>query len=257
MMEPIGNLEHWTYIDRPDYFAALADEGMDELDKMLAILRWLCTYPVLADHCMTGLTSLYVVTKEVKFVRHPIAKPFNSVLVWIVSPLPLGMRVSVDRLLSLAGRIIPLLLRHPVLELHPKKKHPLPAIHVDEDPHPEIITCAGRGSNNTTSAAPLKSLPPSPLSTTLVQPTRRTVPPAQQQQQQQQSHRRAGTWPRQRLRLARTCRAGRPHRLWHLPLPVQVAADRHGTLGGTPESSSSTSRLRTIPRSPTLSPRLA
>lgn len=42
MMEPIGNLEHWTYIDRPDYFAALADEGMDELDKMLAILRWLC-----------------------------------------------------------------------------------------------------------------------------------------------------------------------------------------------------------------------
>lgn len=42
MMEPIGNLEHWTYIDRPDYFAAMADEGMDELEKMLAILRWLC-----------------------------------------------------------------------------------------------------------------------------------------------------------------------------------------------------------------------
>lgn len=124
MMEPIGNLEHWTYIDRPDYFAALADEGMDELDKMLAILRWLCTYPVLADHCMTGLTSLYVVTKEVKFVRHPIAKPFNSVLVWIVSPLPLGMRVSVDRLLSLAGRIIPLLLRHPCPGTAPQEETP-------------------------------------------------------------------------------------------------------------------------------------
>ncbi|KWU44610.1 hypothetical protein RHOSPDRAFT_17750 [Rhodotorula sp. JG-1b] len=118
MMEPIGNLEHWTYIDRPDYFAALADEGMDELDKMLAILRWLFT-------------------KEVKFVRHPIAKPFNSVL----------------------GESFHCYYDTPVLELHPKKKHPLPAIHVDEDPHPEIITCAGRGSNNTTSAAPLKSLP--------------------------------------------------------------------------------------------------
>lgn len=44
MMEPIGNLEHWTYIDRPDYFAALADEGMDELEKMLSILRWLCKF---------------------------------------------------------------------------------------------------------------------------------------------------------------------------------------------------------------------
>lgn len=118
MMEPIGNLEHWTYIDRPDYFAALADEGMDELDKMLAILRWLFT-------------------KEVKFVRHPIAKPFNSVL----------------------GESFHCYYDTPVLELHPKKKHPLPAVHVDEDPHPEIMTCAGRGSNNTTSAAPLKSLP--------------------------------------------------------------------------------------------------
>lgn len=47
----------------------------------------------------------------------------------------------------------------PVLDTHPKKKHPLPAIHLDEEPHSEVVTCAGRGSNNTTSAAPLKSLP--------------------------------------------------------------------------------------------------
>ncbi|GAA5984688.1 hypothetical protein JCM10908_003460 [Rhodotorula pacifica] len=118
MMEPIGNLEHWTYIDRPDYFAALADEGMDELEKMLAILRWLFT-------------------KETKFVRHPIAKPFNSVL----------------------GESFHCYYDTPVLELHPKKKHPLPAVHLDQDPHPEILACAGRGSSNTTSAAPLKSLP--------------------------------------------------------------------------------------------------
>ncbi|GAA5868522.1 hypothetical protein JCM3774_005413 [Rhodotorula dairenensis] len=118
MMEPIGNLEHWTYIDRPDYFAALADEGMDELEKMLAILRWLFT-------------------KETKFVRHPIAKPFNSVL----------------------GESFHCYYDTPVLELHPKKKHPLPVVHLDEAPHPELLACAGRGSNNTTSAAPLKSLP--------------------------------------------------------------------------------------------------
>ncbi|GAA6015384.1 hypothetical protein JCM8202_002451 [Rhodotorula sphaerocarpa] len=118
MMEPIGNLEHWTYIDRPDYFAALADEGMDELEKMLSILRWLFT-------------------KELKFAKHPIAKPFNSVL----------------------GESFHCYYDVPVLETHPKKKHPVPAVHIDEEPHTDVLTCAGRGSSNTTSAAPLRSLP--------------------------------------------------------------------------------------------------
>ena len=109
---------------------------------------------------MTKLTSLYVVTKEVKFVRHPIAKPFNSVLVRVVPPRHPESAPALTAFRPVVqGESFHCYYDTPVLELHPKKKHPLPAIHVDEDPHPEIITCAGRGSNNTTSAAPLKSLP--------------------------------------------------------------------------------------------------
>lgn len=109
---------------------------------------------------MTKLTSLYVVTKEVKFVRHPIAKPFNSVLVRVVPPCHPESAPALTAFRPVVqGESFHCYYDTPVLELHPKKKHPLPAIHVDEDPHPEIITCAGRGSNNTTSAAPLKSLP--------------------------------------------------------------------------------------------------
>ncbi|GAA5995419.1 uncharacterized protein JCM10292_005159 [Rhodotorula paludigena] len=119
MMEPIGNLEHWTYIDRPDYFAALATPGMSELDRMLAILRWMFT-------------------KELKYAKHPISKPFNSVL----------------------GEHFHCYYDVPVLDLHPKKGHPLPAVHLDENPHPEALVSAGRTSTgNATAAASLKNLP--------------------------------------------------------------------------------------------------
>lgn len=39
--EPIGNLESWMYAERPDFFAAMAT-GDDELERMLAVLRWTC-----------------------------------------------------------------------------------------------------------------------------------------------------------------------------------------------------------------------
>ncbi|BGP51280.1 hypothetical protein JCM10450v2_007209 [Rhodotorula kratochvilovae] len=120
MMEPIGNLEFWTYIDRPDYFAALADlDGADELTRMLALLRWMFT-------------------KELKYAKHPIAKSFNSIL----------------------GEHFRCYYDTPLLDLHPEKGHPLPAIHLDESPAPEVVISAGRGSTGTsTSAAALKSTP--------------------------------------------------------------------------------------------------
>ncbi|BGP27161.1 oxysterol-binding protein [Rhodotorula toruloides] len=117
MLEPIGNLEHWTYIDRPDYFGALAKENMDEMEKMLTVLRWMFT-------------------KELKYAKHPISKPFNSIL----------------------GEHFFCYYDAPVLDVHPKG-HPLPTVHIDENPHPDIVACAGRGSNNTTAAAALKASP--------------------------------------------------------------------------------------------------
>ncbi|GAA6056914.1 hypothetical protein JCM3770_001321 [Rhodotorula araucariae] len=120
MMEPIGNLEFWTYIDRPDYFAALADlDGADELTRMLALLRWMFT-------------------KELKYAKHPIAKSFNSIL----------------------GEHFHCYYDTPLVELHPESGHPVPAVHLDENPAPEVVISAGRGATGTaTSAAALKSSP--------------------------------------------------------------------------------------------------
>lgn len=42
LMEPIGNLESWTYISRPDYLASVG-ESDDELERMLAVLRFMFT----------------------------------------------------------------------------------------------------------------------------------------------------------------------------------------------------------------------
>ncbi|GAA5853278.1 hypothetical protein JCM8547_000266 [Rhodosporidiobolus lusitaniae] len=118
MMEPIGNLEHWTYADRPDYFAAIGTDD-DELERFLSVLRWLFT-------------------KELKFAKHPIAKPFNSIL----------------------GEHFHCYYDTPVLSLHPKTKQPLPSIHLDEAPNPEVLASAGRGSfSNITAAAALKASP--------------------------------------------------------------------------------------------------
>lgn len=60
LLEPIPNLEYWQYLDRPDLFAAINDSP-DPLLRMLAVLRW----------CFS---------KELKFIRGKICKPYNSVL---------------------------------------------------------------------------------------------------------------------------------------------------------------------------------
>ncbi|KAH9444569.1 hypothetical protein MJO28_013410 [Puccinia striiformis f. sp. tritici] len=60
LITPIGNLEYWCYLDRPDFFAAI-DHSDDDFERMLAVLRW-------------------TLTKESKFVHGPVCKPYNSVL---------------------------------------------------------------------------------------------------------------------------------------------------------------------------------
>lgn len=60
LLEPIPNLEYWMVLDRPDLFAAINDSP-DPFFRMLAVLRW-------------------SFSKELKFVRGRIFKPYNSVL---------------------------------------------------------------------------------------------------------------------------------------------------------------------------------
>ncbi|KAH9822204.1 hypothetical protein DFH28DRAFT_1103683 [Melampsora americana] len=60
LITPMGNLEYWCYLDRPDVFAAI-DQSDHPLERMLAVLRW-------------------TFTKDSKFIHGPICKPYNSVL---------------------------------------------------------------------------------------------------------------------------------------------------------------------------------
>lgn len=78
LMEPIPNLEYWQYADRPDFFAAIGDSP-DDLERFLSVLRW-------------GFS------KELKFVRAKLGKPYNSALGeyfrchWVVPPVGLEAR---------------------------------------------------------------------------------------------------------------------------------------------------------------------
>ncbi|CAD6575916.1 MAG: hypothetical protein TREMPRED_001538 [Tremellales sp. Tagirdzhanova-0007] len=60
LLEPIPNLEYWQYADRADIFAAIG-ESHDEFERMLAVLR-------------------FSLSKELKFVRARLGKPYNSAL---------------------------------------------------------------------------------------------------------------------------------------------------------------------------------
>ncbi|KAG8897225.1 hypothetical protein FRB99_008355 [Tulasnella sp. 403] len=60
LLEPMPNLEYWHYLDRPDLFAAINDSA-DPLERMLAVLR-------------------FAFSKDLKFIRGKICKPYNSVL---------------------------------------------------------------------------------------------------------------------------------------------------------------------------------
>ncbi|KIJ29302.1 hypothetical protein M422DRAFT_188714 [Sphaerobolus stellatus SS14] len=60
LLEPMPNLEYWQYLDRPDLFAAINDYD-DPFLRMLAVLR-------------------FTFSKDLKFIRGKICKPYNSVL---------------------------------------------------------------------------------------------------------------------------------------------------------------------------------
>ncbi|TCD62694.1 hypothetical protein EIP91_006554 [Steccherinum ochraceum] len=60
LLEPIPNLEYWHYLDRPDLFAAINDSD-DPFERMLAVLR-------------------FTFSKDLKFIRGKVCKPYNSVL---------------------------------------------------------------------------------------------------------------------------------------------------------------------------------
>ncbi|KIM24166.1 hypothetical protein M408DRAFT_244385 [Serendipita vermifera MAFF 305830] len=60
LLEPVPNLEYWGYLDRPDLFAVINDSE-DPLQRMLSVLR-------------------FVFSKDLKFVKGKVCKPYNSVL---------------------------------------------------------------------------------------------------------------------------------------------------------------------------------
>lgn len=60
LLEPIPNLEYWQYADRADFFAAMGDSE-DAFERMLSVLR-------------------FAFSKELKFVRARLGKPYNSAL---------------------------------------------------------------------------------------------------------------------------------------------------------------------------------
>ncbi|GAA5914566.1 hypothetical protein JCM5296_006274 [Sporobolomyces johnsonii] len=117
MMEPIGNLEHWTYIDRPDAFAAIGASD-EEDERFLAVLRW-------------------IFTKDLRSIKHPIAKPFNSIL----------------------GEHFHAYFDVPALALDPKTRQPTPTHHLDAEPTKEVLANAGRGANSSTGDAALRGSP--------------------------------------------------------------------------------------------------
>ncbi|GAA5944054.1 uncharacterized protein JCM15063_004302 [Sporobolomyces koalae] len=117
LMEPIGNLELWTYIERPDFFAAIPASD-DEFERFLACLRWL-------------------LTRDLRTVKHPIAKPFNSIL----------------------GEHFHSYNDTPLLSIDSETRQPKPTAYLDHDPTQEILNNAGRGKGSTADAA-VRSSPP-------------------------------------------------------------------------------------------------
>ncbi|KAJ1957794.1 hypothetical protein IWQ62_005014 [Dispira parvispora] len=76
LLDPIPNLEHWNYMDRPDYFARISDPE-DPVDRLLAVAAWWFT-------------------RDLKYIDQKIKKPYNSVLGeqfhchWVVDPTNSG-----------------------------------------------------------------------------------------------------------------------------------------------------------------------
>ncbi|KAI8873088.1 hypothetical protein GQ42DRAFT_142630 [Ramicandelaber brevisporus] len=61
LLDPIPNLEYWTYFDRPEMFVAIPDAG-DDAERMIAVLRWW-------------------LSKDLRYAgEYKLVKPYNSVL---------------------------------------------------------------------------------------------------------------------------------------------------------------------------------
>ncbi|KAM3584545.1 hypothetical protein VKS41_003354 [Umbelopsis sp. WA50703] len=60
LLAPVGNLEYWNYMDRPDYFAIISEPD-DPLDRMVNVARWWFS-------------------KDLKYVTGKLIKPYNSIL---------------------------------------------------------------------------------------------------------------------------------------------------------------------------------
>ncbi|KAI9286493.1 oxysterol-binding protein [Umbelopsis sp. AD052] len=60
LLAPVGNLEYWNYMDRPDIFSTMADPD-EPLERMVNVLHWWFS-------------------KDLKYISGKLIKPYNSIL---------------------------------------------------------------------------------------------------------------------------------------------------------------------------------
>lgn len=143
LLEPVPNLEYWTYLDRGDLFTVVADLD-DPLDRMLAVLR-------------------FTFTKELKYVKGKICKPYNSILGehfrchWDFEPVKITNShiVPVQTTSTDAPEPMPLATseaRTPTLSAQKGSAPPSPLVQPQDKERPASIRGASVESTNTTAS---------------------------------------------------------------------------------------------------------
>lgn len=145
LLEPVPNLEYWNYLDRGDFFTLVADLD-DPLDRMLAVLR-------------------FTFTKELKYVKGKICKPYNSILGehfrchWDFDPVKFGDShvLPVQAVATDSPEALPLVAtqaRTPVMSAKKSSAPPSPMVQAqDKSSRPASIKGDGSESSNPAHAA--------------------------------------------------------------------------------------------------------
>lgn len=148
LLEPVPNLEYWNYLDRGDFFTLVADLD-DPLDRMLAVLR-------------------FAFTKELKYVKGKICKPYNSILGehfrchWDFEPVKVtdSSIIPVQALATDTPEPLPLtsnLTRTPTMSAKKGSAPPSPLVQPQDKSRPASLRGFSTESTNNTSS-PKKGL---------------------------------------------------------------------------------------------------
>ncbi|SPO24490.1 related to OSH6 - member of an oxysterol-binding protein family [Ustilago trichophora] len=143
LLEPVPNLEYWNYLDRGDLFTLVGDLD-DPLDRMLAVLR-------------------FTFTKELKYVKGKVCKPYNSILGehfrchWDVEPVKFtdSHIIPVQSLSTESPEPLPLastLAQTPTMPAKKGSAPPSPLVQPQDKSRPGSIRGVSLESTNSTSS---------------------------------------------------------------------------------------------------------